>query len=362
MPEYLFETLWIAAKNTGGRAMSKTYLASMINILSELLREYGYDPEPFYLRMGIDLAATRTPGARIPYETYAQLWTEAAKLIGDPCFVIKAAEHYHPSHMHALGYAWMASRTLREALERMQRYTRVISDVAMVTCTDEGNDFSVELKSKFASAHLEITMIAGLAVILSLCRANYGQQLNPTLVHLTYKAPDCSEQYYGFFKSKVSFEEQRNRIAFFREDIDKPLSSSNALLAEVNDQVIVKYLAQLNKDDIMGRAKTLIVDMLPSGKVTLEKIARRLNMSTRTLQREFAKYDKTFLKVLAQARLDLAKGYLRDPNTSLEEISFMLGFSEYSTFSRFIKKHTQYSPISYREKLLLASSGIDSQF
>jgi AraC-like DNA-binding protein len=335
--------------------MSITYLASMINILSDLLEEYGCDPKPLFDRMGIDKGTTRLPGARIPYETYAQLWVEAAKLVGDPCFVVKAAEHYHPSYMHALGYAWMASNTLREAFGRMERYTRVISDAAMVVCTDEGNNFSVELKSRFESTHLEITMIAGLAVLLSLCRSNFGHSLSPTLVHLTYKAPDCSERYYDYFNRVVLFEKKRNRIAFSREDIDKPLSSSNVLLAEINDQVVVKYLAQIKKDDIMGRAKALIVDMLPSGSVRIGRIAESLNMSIRSLQREFSRNDKTFVKILAETRLDLAQVYLKDPNKRLEEIAFLLGFSEYSTFSRFVKKHTRHSPSSYREISMLTN-------
>ena len=233
--------------------MPITYLASMTNILRELLEEYGHDPKAFFDRMGVDMGAARQPGARIPYETYAQLWTEATKLVDDPCFVAKAAEHYHPSYMHALGYAWMASSTLREAFGRMERYTRVISDAAMVICTDEGSDFSVELKSRFESAHLEITMI---------------------------------------------------------------------------------------------------VDMLPSGSVTIGKMADRLNMSIRSLQRELARHEKTFIQLLAEIRLHLAEGYLKDPGNRLEEIAFMLGFSEYSTFSRFVKKHTQYSPSSFREKLI----------
>ena len=75
-----------------------------------------------------------------------------------------------------------------------------------------------------------------------------------------------------------------------------------------------------------------------------------------------AKNEKTFMKVLAETRLELAKGYLKDPNTRLEEIAFMLGYSEYSTFSRFVKKHTLYSPISYREKLMVWTKELTSCF
>ena len=48
--------------NKEREAMHVTYLASMTNILRELLEEYGCDPKPLFDRMGIDMGATRLPG------------------------------------------------------------------------------------------------------------------------------------------------------------------------------------------------------------------------------------------------------------------------------------------------------------
>ncbi len=45
-------------------------------------------------------------GARIQHQTLNRLWDEATALVKDPCLGLRGAEFWHPSHFHALGYAW----------------------------------------------------------------------------------------------------------------------------------------------------------------------------------------------------------------------------------------------------------------
>ena len=58
------------------------------------------------------------------------LWLRVSRMIDDPCFGLRAGELWHPSHLNALGYAWLASATLREALHRLERYLHFISKIA----------------------------------------------------------------------------------------------------------------------------------------------------------------------------------------------------------------------------------------
>ena len=55
-------------------------------------------------------------GARIPIERYQRLDLKAAELSGDPFFGLKGADYFRPAHLGALGFAWLASSTLRDAL------------------------------------------------------------------------------------------------------------------------------------------------------------------------------------------------------------------------------------------------------
>ena len=49
------------------------------------------------------------------------------------------------------------------------------------------------------------------------------------------------------------------------EDVDKRLTGSNDQLAELNEHIVVKYLAHSARHDIVNRAKAAIIDGLAEG-------------------------------------------------------------------------------------------------
>ena len=53
---------------------------------------------------------------------------------------------------------------------------------------------------------------------------------------------------------------------------------------------------------------------------------------------------------IAEKTVAEAKSLLQNSNTSIKEISFMLGFSEPTHFSNYFKKYTQLTPIAYRKE------------
>jgi AraC-like DNA-binding protein len=81
-----------------------------------------------------------------------------------------------------------------------------------------------------------------------------------------------------------------------------------------------------------------------------------LHMSTRKLHRKLAAEDTSFRALLLEIRTELAKQYLNDTSLTLTEISFMLGFSEISSFSRAYKRWTGKSPSVARQSLEQVSS------
>jgi AraC-like DNA-binding protein len=133
------------------------------------------------------------------------------------------------------------------------------------------------------------------------------------------------------------------------DKIDTPLGGYNPEIARIHDQIIIRYLADMNKDDIVERAKGAIIKLLPSGKVTDEKVAQELFMSVRSLQRNLHQRDTTFGQLLDAVRQDLANEYVRDRSISLTEVAFILGFSEQSVFSKAFKRWTGRTPSDMRK-------------
>jgi len=71
-------------------------------------------------------------------------------------------------------------------------------------------------------------------------------------------------------------------------------------------------------------------------------------MSPRTLQRKLAAEDTTFRKLVETVRQELAVSYLADARFTLVEISYLIGFSEQSSFSRAFKRWTGSTPQEFR--------------
>jgi len=109
--------------------MHLTKLASAQMILWNILESYNEDPAAVFKRVGLDIEKMRIPGARYNKEKIAKLWEETGRLIEDPCFGLAAATHWHPSYLGTLGYAMLASSSLRITLERLVRFFEIITSV-----------------------------------------------------------------------------------------------------------------------------------------------------------------------------------------------------------------------------------------
>jgi AraC-like DNA-binding protein len=80
-------------------------------------------------------------------------------------------------------------------------------------------------------------------------------------------------------------------------------------------------------------------------------MAKRVFVSGRTLQRKLADEGTNFRTLLLEVRRGLAEQYITDKNMLLAEISYMLGFSDVSSFSRAFKKWTGDPPAAFRSNL-----------
>ena len=328
--------------------MPYTNLAITKNCLWKMLEYYNQNPEPIFLEAGIDPKRLKDPEVRIRFSSVNKIWVRLAEISDDPCFGLQTIKFWHPSYMHALGYAWLASSTLREALNRFVRYSRIVSEAGGFLLEETSVGFSFIVDSKFAEMRLPETVDAIMAIVFYMCQLNYGSDLKPVSVHLAHSEPSCAEKYFDHYKSEVHFDESRYSITLAKSDVDKELPGSNPHLASLNEKVITKYLSKLRKDNIIHRAKVCITDKLQSGSVTSDAVAKCLGLSERSLQRRLNEGGTTFLTLKDEVRKELSLNYVRDINIDIAEIAFLLGYSDQSTFSRSFKRMTGMSPSEVR--------------
>jgi len=328
-----------------------TKLASIQLVLWNILEKHNQDPVPVFEKVELDPASMHKPGARYPLRKIAELWEEMGRIIKDPCFGLTAATSWHPSHFGTLGYAMLVSTSLRITLQRLIRFHRVISDANFGDLQEDKENgllvFTIRYRDE--APYSRGREDAALSWVMSVLRMNYQQNLSPVYVNLTHSRPDCVGKYYEFFQSPVNFDSPASGLALSLDVADVVLPSGNEELAAFNDQAMIRYIANLNDETLELRIKKIIVEHLPSGDATVENIATELFLGTRKLQRLLQQRGTTFITLLNETRMDIAKQYVKDRKIDLTEIAFLLGFAELSTFSRSFKRWTGKSPIQYRK-------------
>ncbi len=324
-------------------------LAPVLSRLWRQIEDHGIDPEPVFKEHGIDASKRFDPNARVSYTKVDQIRALAAEYTGDPFFGLKEAGYLLPAHLGSLGFAWLASTSLRSAMERLQRYVKFINEKVYIDLHDETNVLVVTSSSDLPSANAYQRDSAYLALLTRMCRFIRGDDWNPQAITMTHPPLEDTSYYFSYFRCPVEFNAKTSSLHIDLRQADEQLTGSNKQLAQLNDHMVVRYLASLDRDDIINRAKAAILECLGEGGVCETSVAQSLHMSTRNLHRRLHAEDSSFKNLLLEIRTELASQYINDTTLTLTEISFMLGFSEISSFSRAYRRWTGQSPSEARK-------------
>jgi AraC-like DNA-binding protein len=332
-----------------------TGLASMGQIFRRLFEMHGLDAVGIARQAGVDLATVPGPTDRIEADKLDATLRLAIPLIRDPAFGLQAARCWHPSNLGVLGHAWLSSSTLRTGLKRLSRYYRLVGERTITEIEESRQGVKVRFWARrgnpAAVAVAAVLVDVAMAFLLDMCRMNAGAALRPVLASLRRGRPENVDAYARFFGCPVRFGAEENVFVLSAKDADRPLPSSNKQLAAVFDRMLAEELARLDKSDVIARCRAAVLEDLPSGEASAEDTAKQLHMSPRTLQRKLAEAQTTYVQLVDDTRKDLALRYIEDPRRSITDITFSLGFSQPSAFTRAFRRWTGLAPSEYRAKL-----------
>jgi len=321
--------------------------------LWKTIESYGVDPGPLFAAEDIDARLPLDPSMRIPYEKIDRIRAKAVKICGDEAFGIRSATVYVASQHGALGYAWLASLTLRKACSRLERFIRIVNDKAVVHIEDKDGCMVVTLKINLPSECVSVRDEAALATITMMSRLICGAHFRLQKVNFKHSAPRDIKPYFEYFGCQLNFDQPDNQLWIPLTIADEILAGANSELALLNDQAVTRRLALLDRNDIVARVQAVLMEQLPNGNISDDSVAASLHMSVRTMHRKLTDANRNFRTLLVETRRELAEHYIIDNSLTLTEISMLLGFSEPSSFSRAFKSWTGSAPSEARQARLL---------
>jgi AraC-like DNA-binding protein len=333
-------------RTTADPGDGKTTLCSWVRAICRALDAAGCDSTALLAEAGFEANALEGPTTRCELKYSLRLWRIAVAATGDPAFGLKVASHIKPTSFHAMSYGMSASSTLKEAFERAQRYCHIVSDAVDYEFSVQGSEFHFIIAPSADLGDEPIDAVVGLH--LRMCRSLLGRAYSPLRIEFRRSRPSKIDDFASLLRAPLIFEAPDTRLVFDCESVLRPLDTGNPELARHNDAIAIQYLSHLERENIQIRVREVLTQRLARGEPSQEDIAEILNMSSRTLQRKLGESGTTYKEILDDTRHALALAYLSAPRHSVSDVTYLLGFSACSSFTRAFRRWTGKSPSDWR--------------
>ena len=327
---------------------------TFVQLLYEYLEARGQSPhavlgEPWPMPQAHGLG-------NFPIERWVQLLERAASHLNDPLLGLHLGQTVTPRHLGVLGYVLLACPNLAAALQRLDRYQRLVYDVTPMT-SRLGDGYIELVWGAEQGRPGALTDETSITVLIQFCRSLLSVPLIPLRIQFINPTPPDLQPYLDYFGCPVLFEQSETVVRASLADLALPLKTADPGLIEVMERQADRLLEQLPREEgILEQVRTAIARSLHSGEPNVERVAASLCCSPRTVQRRLLAADSSFRQELVWVRRQMAETYLRDPRLNIADIALLLGYSEHSAFSRSFKEWAGLTPQQWRERQLVRES------
>jgi AraC-like DNA-binding protein len=251
-----------------------------------------------------------------------------------------------------LGYAVASSGTLGRALETMRRFHELTSERYNIDI--EHAEGFVRLRPvahfEYLSEYVDIAEDCLLGMLRALQQLAEGTGLmSETRACFAYQVPQYADVYLEVFPCQCSFDCKQTELVFPDHWLDLPLSSANPIIAELStgmcNRIFGENIRNMRADDAIRR---LLIHRRGTHVMRLEETAELLRLSPNQLRKRVYRLGTTYKKIVLEVRMALAKHYIEATALSIQEIAYLLDYSQAAPFSRAYKSYYGWSPQQQR--------------
>lgn len=283
------------------------------------------------------------------------------------CVAQAAPQHHFPlligelfafDYLPAIETFLTTSPTMRAALPALTWISQFMTAMRM-RLEENGDtacliiDFDQRKHHPRIAGYFVEAMLAGLNKFTRLALGNLAVPLH---IELDYDpGPQrviCEKQ----FGAPILVNQSRNAVVFKSSLLDEPLPGAVPDLHRRAQEIVELQLPSLPEVRISSQIENLFrrsPELMGQG---IDRIADRLNLHPRTLQRRLREDGQVFGDIQARCRYEVAVTQLKQDNIDIEALSDRLGFSDRHSFTRAFKRWTGLAPSEFRKQHLEQTS------
>lgn len=328
--------------------------SAFVRLFLRTAQDYGVTPSEALDSCSIGRGVLDNSLQRITSAEFLRLMRWLIISTDDPLFGLKSARHLMPGAFGMVGYLIMSCRTGGEALKLVPRYETLIGNLGKTELDDDGPTMSIRWHSTCEDDLVRPHLIDEyMATTVEYARWVTGRkEICPLRVYLDHKSPGDAQltAYRDIFKCEIIFDAGVNLMEFSPELMSLPMHQPDPLLLKTLQEQADRMTRELQQSDpIVVQVRSTLLAMMETSIPRRERVASRLGMSERTLQRRLLEADSSYQQILDELRQQLAEEWLMSQNWSVSEIAARLGFTEPRSFQRRFKTWTGHSPGEFRK-------------
>ena len=311
--------------------------STLINGLDSYTEDAGLNFESLASAVELNRYDTSDQENFVQLESFAKFLDVGAVMTGDEAFGLRFAISQMESLTGPLGVAMMNAPTVKQSLLTMVKFVGVRLDLAHIELVLEQDRASIEwgfsplLVRRWQLCDFVIGSLTGRV------KQMIDRSWQPLRIGLVRPKPQNMDVYRQFLGRNIQFSYGFNFCAISANALSEPLQDVDPLVYEIACNLLDRMGRERHRSgDLLTSTREEIILALPQvERLHIGRIARRLGISVRSLQRYLAdEHGTTFRNLVDETRKSLAKRYMQDPKLSLSQISYQLGFSAPSAFTR----------------------------
>ncbi|WP_164018486.1 AraC family transcriptional regulator [Pyxidicoccus trucidator] len=311
--------------------------ADLVPVPSGLIDRFaalGIDIERLLRHAGILLSRFQEPKAHLTTREFMAFWHAVEAVGGGRDVGLRVGSEARSHQYDVASMAALHSPTFGEAMKKFARYKRVVCPEEVTVEVDKG-EARLRFHWVLAEGPLPMFLVdATFASTLTLARRGTGKPLVPRRLELARRHSDAAllTRHFG---CGVRFDAPVDLLVFDAQALDEPFVTHNAdlltllvpgLEAALNERLGHRTLA----DDVRAALRR----GMSGGRPSVDKLARELHLSPRTLQRRLGEGGTTYQGLLDEVRHESARRLLASTDLDASEVAFLLGYEELNSFVR----------------------------
>jgi AraC-like DNA-binding protein len=311
----------------------------------------GMDQKSLLETNGLDPSILNDANNKLPLDDYYRLYESALDFVKDENFGLHLGEQAELGDLYVLGYIMANCENIGEALNRACKYFTLIGTVLKINVIFEErfSKLTFHLSQEQCRPCLKHCVEAAVTSFFNLIKKIASSTIEIREIWISTGKPEDTGEYDRIFNCPIRYSQPVSAILFDTKDLKIPIVHPNAELRQVLERHASNFLDKINEDNQLSRKVSLLLfEQIKGRQPTINETAKRIGISVRVLQKRLKHEGVTFSQLLTNVRKELAISYLLDGFYTVDDITYLLGFSEPSVFRRAFKNWTGLTPGQYR--------------